>query len=63
METREKTAVDLAKEILRLGKDNLTELGKLSLSDLMKIKGIGEAKRLPLLRRLNWAGEGRPLLL
>ena len=27
--TKEKTAVDLAKEILKLGKDNLNELGKL----------------------------------
>ena len=46
--SREKTAVDLAKEILKLGKDNLVELGKLSLTDLMKIKGIGEAKAITL---------------
>jgi DNA repair protein RadC len=43
---REKTAVDLAKEVLRLGKDNLGELGRLSVKDLMKIKGIGEAKAI-----------------
>ena len=42
--TKEKTAVDLAKEILKLGKDNLNELGKLSVKELMKIKGIGAAK-------------------
>ena len=29
--SKEKTAVDLAKEILKLSKDNLSELGKLSL--------------------------------
>ena len=30
--SKEKTAVDLAKEILKLGQNNLIELGKLSLS-------------------------------
>src|ERR1700741_5134989 len=44
--TRQKTAVDLAKEVLRLGKDNLVDLGKLSVKELMKIKGIGEAKAI-----------------
>lgn len=44
--TRQKTAVDLAKEILKLGKDSLAELGKLSVKELMKIKGIGEAKAI-----------------
>lgn len=43
---REKSAVDLAKDILRLGKDNLNELGKLSLKELQKIKGIGNAKAI-----------------
>ncbi len=42
--TRRKTAVDLAREVLLLGKNNLDELGRLSLKDLMKIKGIGMAK-------------------
>jgi len=46
--TREKTAVDLAKEIIRLGKNNLAELGKLSIKELMKIKGIGEAKAITI---------------
>jgi DNA repair protein RadC len=41
---REKTAVDLAREVLQLSKNNLHELGKLSVKDLMKVKGIGEAK-------------------
>ena len=51
--TTEKMAVDLAKEILRLGKDNLTELSKLSLSDLMKIKGIAEAKAVTIVAALE----------
>lgn len=46
--TKNKTAVDLAKEILKLGKDNLNELGKLSVKELMKIKGIGEAKAITI---------------
>lgn len=51
--TRQKTAVDLAKEILKLGKDNLNELGKLSIKDLMKIKGIGEAKAITIAAALE----------
>ncbi|HUR66423.1 MAG TPA: DNA repair protein RadC [Chitinophagaceae bacterium] len=51
--TRNKTAVDLAKEILKLGKDNLNELGKLSVKDLMKIKGIGEAKAITIAAALE----------
>lgn len=46
--TREKTAVDLAKEILKLGKDDLNHLGKLSVKELMRIKGIGEAKAITI---------------
>lgn len=45
---KEKTAVDLAREILKLGKDNLNELGKVALKDMMKIKGIGSAKAVTL---------------
>ncbi len=44
--TKEKTAVDLAREMLALGKNNLGELGRLSVKDLMKIKGIGIAKAI-----------------
>jgi len=51
--SKEKTAVDLAKEILRLGKDNLNELGKLSIKELMKIKGIGEAKAITIAAALE----------
>jgi len=51
--TKDKTAVDLAKEILQLGKNNLGELGKLSVKDLMKIKGIGEAKAITITAALE----------
>jgi DNA repair protein RadC len=51
--TRQKTAVDVAKDVLKLGKDNLTELGKLSIKELMKIKGIGEAKAITIAAALE----------
>ena len=51
--TRSKTAIDLAKEILVLGKNNLPELGKLTVKELMKIKGIGEAKAITVVAALE----------
>lgn len=51
--TRQKTAVELAREVLALGKDNLSELGKLGIRELMKIKGIGEAKAITILAALE----------
>lgn len=44
--SKNKSAVDLAKEILKLGRDNLNELGKLTLNDFKKINGIGDAKSI-----------------
>lgn len=46
--TAGKSAVDLAREVLRRGKNNLAELGRLSVKDLMKIKGIGKAKAVSI---------------
>lgn len=51
--TKQKSAVDVAKEVLKLGKDNLVELGKLSVKELMKIKGIGEAKAISIAAALE----------
>jgi len=51
--SREKSAVELGKEVIRAGKDNLNELGKLSVKDLMKIKGIGEAKAITIVAALE----------
>jgi DNA repair protein RadC len=51
--TKNKTAVDLAKEVLQLGKNNLNELGKLTVKDLLKIKGIGEAKAIAIVAALE----------
>ncbi|MEO6314762.1 MAG: DNA repair protein RadC [Chitinophagaceae bacterium] len=51
--SRQKSAVDLAKEVLLLGKNNLNELGRLSIKDLMAIKGIGEAKAITIAAALE----------
>jgi DNA repair protein RadC len=45
---KEKSAIDLARDILRLGKDSLAELGKLNAKDFTKVKGIGEAKAITI---------------
>ena len=51
--SKNKSAVELAKEVLEKGKNNLNELGKLSVNDLMKIKGIGEAKAITVAAALE----------
>ncbi len=51
--SKEKSAVELAKEILKLGLDNLDELGKLSIKDLQKVKGIGIAKAITIAAALE----------
>lgn len=45
--------MELAKEVLRLGKNNLSELGKLSVKELMKVKGIGEAKAISIVAAME----------
>ncbi|MFT4023730.1 MAG: DNA repair protein RadC [Flavihumibacter sp.] len=42
--TRHKTAVDLGRELLHACRNNLNELGRCSLHDMMKVKGIGKVK-------------------
>ena len=51
--SKQKSAVELAQEVLRLGKDNLNELGKLSVKELMKVKGIGEAKAISIVAAME----------
>ena len=48
-----KSAVELAQDVLKLGKDNLNEVGKLSIKELTKIKGIGEAKAVTIAAALE----------
>lgn len=51
--TRQKTAVDLGREVLNLGKNNLNELGKLTVTQLQSVKGIGEAKAITIAAALE----------
>ncbi|WP_338732975.1 RadC family protein [Mangrovimonas cancribranchiae] len=46
--SREESAVELCKRILASVDNNLNELGKLSLKQLMAFKGIGEAKAISI---------------
>ncbi len=50
---KNKSAVELAKDVLLLGKNNLNELGKLTVADLVKLKGIGTAKAITIAAALE----------
>jgi DNA repair protein RadC len=47
------SAVELSKKILNSVGENLNELGKLSINDLKKFKGIGEAKAITIIAALE----------
>lgn len=47
------SAVEVAKKILLAAQNNLHELAKLSVTDLMKVKGIGEAKAITIVAALE----------
>lgn len=47
------TAVDVARNVLSKYHDNLNELGKATIADLKKIKGIGEARAVNILAALE----------
>lgn len=46
--TRKKSAVDLGRELLGMVNNNLNSLGKLTVSDLLKIRGIGPARAVTI---------------
>jgi len=48
-----RSALQIAKDIMKMGSDNLNELGKFSLKDLQKIKGIGVAKAITITAALE----------
>lgn len=50
---REESAIELCKKILNNSSNNLNELAKLSVNDLMKFKGIGEAKAISIVAALE----------
>lgn len=60
--TREKSAVQLGREILELAQNDLGRLSKLSIKDIMRIKGIGEAKAITIVAALE-LGTRRDMLI
>ena len=50
---RNETAVELSRRILNSVNNNLSELGKLSVNDLTKFKGIGEAKAISIVAAME----------
>ena len=55
----EESAVEVARKILDDVKLNLVELGKLSVNDLMKHKGIGEAKAVTIVAAMELGNRRR----
>ncbi len=51
--SKNESAVDLAKRILKASNDNLIELSKLGVKDLIKFKGVGEAKAIAIIAALE----------
>jgi len=50
---KNKSALDLAKDVLQLGKNNLQQLGKLTIKELMRVRGIGEAKAVSIIAAME----------
>jgi DNA repair protein RadC len=51
--TRNKSAVDLGRELLAIADNNLNSLGKLSIADLRKLNGIGKARAVTIAAALE----------
>jgi DNA repair protein RadC len=51
--SKTKSALELARELLQLSNNNLNELGKLTIKELQKIKGIGAAKAVTVAAALE----------
>jgi DNA repair protein RadC len=51
--TKEKSAVDLGRELLMMANNNLNCLGKLTINDLTKLNGIGQARAVTIAAALE----------
>jgi DNA repair protein RadC len=51
--TKNASAVDIARELLAMAGNNLSDLGKLSLTDIRKLKGVGDAKAVTIIAALE----------
>jgi len=52
--TRDRSAIDLARDVLSQAHNNLHELGRLSIPELQKTKGIGEARAITIAAALEF---------
>lgn len=57
-----KSALDLARSVLQLGNNNLDHLSKLQIKDLMKVKGIGNAKAITIAASLELGRRRKQLM-
>ena len=67
--SKRKSAIDLARDVMQLGQNNLHQMARLGVSELQKVKGIGPAKAIVIkaalelaVRKEQTAFEDRPLL-
>jgi DNA repair protein RadC len=51
--TRNASAVDIARQVLHMAGNNLNKLGKYSINDLRKLKGIGKARAISIVAALE----------
>lgn len=51
--TKDKSAVDLGRELLQMANNNLNNLGKLTIGDLKKLHGIGPARAVTIAAALE----------
>ena len=51
--THQRSALDVAKELLQQNENNLSSLAKLSVHELMKVKGIGQTKAVSIAAALE----------
>src|SRR3972149_11378392 len=58
--SRNETAVELSKRILASVGNNLNDLGKLTVQDLNKFKGIGDAKAISIIAALELGRRRKP---
>jgi DNA repair protein RadC len=51
--TKDKSAVDLGRELLGMANNNLNTLGKLTITDIVKLRGIGPARAVTIAAALE----------
>ena len=51
--TKNASAVDIARELLAMAGNNLSELGRLTVTDIKKLKGIGHARAVTVIAALE----------